>query len=67
MATAKLLVLCVQLLAGSGALFRIAYLIVENIGEEDKTPVIKKIKNVIKALILIELIILLGDVIQTYY
>lgn len=67
MATAKLLVICIQLLAVAGALFRIAYLIVENIGEEDKTPVIKKIKNVIKALILIELIISLGDVIQKYY
>lgn len=67
MATAKLMVICIQVLAVAGVLFRIAYLIMDNIGEEDKTPVIKKIKNVIKALILIELIMAFGEIIQRYY
>lgn len=67
MATSKLLIICIQVIVIPGAMFRIAYLIMENIGEEDKTPLTKKVKNVIKALILIELIVSLGAIIQNYY
>lgn len=67
MATSKLLIICIQAIVIPGSMFRIAYLIMENIGEEDKTPLTKKVKNVIKALILIELIVSLGAIIQNYY
>lgn len=67
MASEKLLVITIQGLAPVAAMFRIAYLIMQHLGDDDKTLVKGKIKNVFKMLILIELIIGLGSTIQGYY
>lgn len=67
MATAKLLVICIQFLAIGAAAARICYLILENVDEDDKTPLKKRVRNVVKILILIELVISVGEMIQRYY
>lgn len=67
MATEKLLVITIQAIIIPAALFKIVMLIISHLNDEDKTMRDKRIMNVLKILILAELIIGFGDVILNYY
>lgn len=61
------LILAVQVVAGAGALARIVYHIIINLNEDDHTARNKKIKNVFIALILIETVFTVANIIKSYY
>lgn len=63
----KNFVVIIQGLAPVAAMFRVVYLIMQHLADDDKTMVKNKIKNVLKMLILIEVIVSLGAIIQGYY
>lgn len=63
----KNLILAVQVVAGVGAMVRIVYLILMNLNEDDHTARNKKIKNVFIALILIETVLTIANIIKSYY
>lgn len=61
------LILAVQVVAGVGALARIVYYIITSLNEDDHTASNKKIKNVFIALILIETVFTVANIIKSYY
>lgn len=63
----KQLVVAVQILSGAAGMFRVVYLIMQHLHDEDYTQLKQKVKNVIIMVILIEGIIVIADIIQKYY
>lgn len=67
MSEIKELIQVVKILANGAALFRVVYLILVNLHEEEKEPVKKKIRNIIKVVIIINLIFVFAYMIRGYY
>lgn len=63
----KELIVIIQIVAGAGAMARIVYYIIVNLNEDDHRPRNKKIKNVFIALILIETVFTVANIIKGYY
>lgn len=63
----KELILVIQVIAGAGAMARIVYYIITSLNEDDHTARNKKIKNVFIALILIETVFTVANIIKSYY
>lgn len=61
------LIIVIQILAGGGALLRLVLIIIDHIGDEDKTIRDKKMRNVLIALVLIETCVGFGTLIYSYY
>ena len=63
----KELILCIQILAGVGGLFRIVWLIFAHMTDDDKTMLKKKVRTVFIVIIIIESILTLATIIKRYY
>lgn len=63
----KELILAIQILAVVAAVFRIGYILLINLHEEDKTVSNRKIKNILIVLILMETIGGFARLIKHYY
>ncbi len=63
----KNLIAAIQIMAVIIAIARIAVLKLQNLPEDDQRPVNRKIKNIVKAVIIIESIITIVAYLQKYY
>lgn len=67
METINQLITALRILIGVGGVCRIIVILVQNIGEEDKKPAYKQIKNIIIFMIFSVVILSLKDIIKSYY
>lgn len=63
----KNLIAAIQVMSVIIAIARIAVLKLQNLQEEDQKPVNRKIKNIVKAVIIIESILTIVAYLQKYY
>ncbi len=67
METINQLITALRILIGVGGVCRIIAILVQNIGEEDKRPAYKQIKNIIIFMIFSVVILSIRDIIKSYY
>lgn len=56
-----------RLLIAAGGICRIIAILLQNIGEEDKRPAFKQIKNIVIFMIFSIVILSLRDIVKSYY
>lgn len=67
MNTLKQLITGLKILIAVGGICRIIAILVQNIGEEDKRPALKQVKNIIMFMIFAIVILSLRDIVKSYY
>ncbi len=63
----KELIVVIQVVAGAGVAVKVVYYILTGLNEDDHTMRNKKIKNLLIALILIETVMTIANLIKGYY